>query len=61
MLPRWSGHGPSRPWDRDESFSPPRDPSQMAGAANRMRQILRSTEYVGAVLGLGRFGKLPSR
>jgi len=26
-----------------------------------MRQILRSTEYVGAVLGLGRFGKLPSR
>ena len=61
MLPWWSGHGPSRPWDRDESFSPPRDLSQVAGAANRMRQILRSTEYVGAVLGLGRFGKLPSR
>jgi hypothetical protein len=61
MLPRWSGHGTSRPWDRDESFSPPRDPSQVAGSANRMRQILRSTEYVGAVLGLGRFGKLPSR
>ena len=61
MLPRWSGHGAARPWDRDESYSPPRDPSQVAGSASRVRQILRSTEYIGAVLGLGRLGKLTPR
>ena len=61
MLPGWSGHGASRPWDRDESFSLPRDAAPVSDSASRVRQLLRSTGYVGAVLGFGRLGKLTPR